>query len=148
MGAEIFDVAISLATSDNQKVDVLYATKVSSKKNKDTSTTLTFQGDVSTGAKNTGGTISIEGLYFPTTVEDATKLENILNGGDLNHPIAITTVTCSGTSYTANGEPYRRIIIGNGVTVTSDEDEWSPSDAMTQKLELAVDKLTRQAERI
>ena len=52
MGAEIFDVEINL-----DGVLILYATKVSSKKNKDTSTTLTFNGDVSTGAKNTGGTI-------------------------------------------------------------------------------------------
>ena len=45
MGAEIFDVEINL-----DGVLILYATKVSSKKNKDTSTTLTFNGDVSTGA--------------------------------------------------------------------------------------------------
>lgn len=137
MGAEIFDVEINL-----DGVLILYATKVSSKKNKDNSTTLTFQGDVTTGAKNTGGTISIEGLYFPTDLDQAIALENKLNDGN------IKVVTCSGTSYTANGDPYRRTLIGSGVTITSDEDEWSPSDAMTQKLELAVDKLTRQAERI
>lgn len=137
MGAEIFDVEINL-----DGVLVLYATKVSSKKNKDTSTTLTFQGDVTTAGSNTGGTISIEGLYFPTDLDQAIALENKLNSSD------IKVVTCSGTSYTANGDPYRRTLIGSGVTVTSDEDEWSPSDAMTQKLELAVDQLTRQAERI
>ena len=137
MGAEIFDVEINL-----DGVLILYATKVSSKKNKDNSTTLTFQGDVTTSGSNTGGTISIEGLYFPTDLDQAIALENKLNSSD------IKVVTCSGTSYTANGDPYRRTLIGSGVTVTSDEDEWSPSDAMTQKLELAVDKLTRQAERI
>lgn len=137
MGAEIFDVEINL-----DGVLVLYATKVSSKKNKDNSTTLTFQGDVTTAGANTGGTISIEGLYFPTDLDQAIALENKLNSSD------IKVVTCSGTSYTANGDPYRRTLIGSGVTVTSDEDEWSPSDAMTQKLELAVDQLTRQAERI
>ena len=137
MGAEIYDVEINL-----DGVLILYATKVSNKKNKDTSTTLTFQGDVTTSAGNTGGTISIEGLYFPTDLDQAIALENKLNSSDIN------VVTCSGTSYTANGDPYRRTLIGSGVTVTSDEDEWSPSDAMTQKLELAVDKLTRQAERI
>lgn len=137
MGAEIFDVEINI-----DGVIIMYATKVSSKKNKDNSTTLTFDGDVTTGAKNTGGTISIEGLYFPTDLEQAIALENKLNSND------IKVVTCSGTSYTAGGDAYRRVIIGNGVTVTSDEDEWSPSDAMTQKLELAVNNLTRQAERI
>ena len=137
MGAEIFDVEINL-----DGVLILYATKVSSKKNKDSSTTLTFNGDINTGAKNTGGTISIEGLYFPTDLDQAIALENKLNSSD------IKVVTCSGTSYTASGDPYRRSIIGSGVTVTSDEDEWSPSDGISQKLELAVNNLTRPAERI
>jgi len=137
MGAEIFDVEINL-----DGVIVLYATKVSSKKNKDASTTLTFQGDVTTSAGNTGGTITIEGLVFPTDVDEAIALEEKLNSDN------IKVVTCSGTSYTAGGDPYRRSIIGSGVTVTSDEDEWSPSDAMTQKLELSVNQLTRQSERI
>lgn len=137
MGAEIFDVEINL-----DGVLILYATKVSSKKNKDTKTTLTFNGDVSTGAKNTGGTISIEGLYFPTDLDEAIALENKLNDDN------IKVITCSGTSYTAGGDPYRRSIIGSGVTITSDEDEWSPSDGISQKLELAVNNLTRNVERI
>ena len=137
MGAEIYDVEINL-----DGVLILYATKVSNKKNKDNSTTLTFNGDVTTSAKNTGGTISIEGLYFPTDLDQAIALENKLNSHD------IRGVTCSGTSYTASGDPYRRSIIGSGVTITSDEDEWSPSDGISQKLELAVNQLTRTAERI
>lgn len=137
MGAEIYDVEINL-----DGVLILYATKVSNKKNKDNSTQLTFNGDVTTSAKNTGGTISIEGLYFPSDLDQAIALENKLNSDD------IKVVTCSGTSYTASGDPYRRSIIGSGVTITSDEDEWSPSDGISQKLELAVDKLTRTAERI
>ena len=137
MGAEIYDVEINL-----DGVLILYATKVSNKKNKDNSTTLTFNGDVTTSAKNTGGTISIEGLYFPTDLDQAIALENKLNSND------IRVVTCSGTSYTASGDPYRRSIIGSGVTITSDEDEWSPSDGISQKLELAVNQLTRTAERI
>jgi len=137
MGAEIYDVEINL-----DGVLILYATKVSNKKNKDNSTTLTFNGDVTTSAKNTGGTISIEGLYFPSDLDQAIALENKLNSDD------IKVVTCSGTSYTASGDPYRRSVIGSGVTITSDEDEWSPSDGISQKLELAVDKLTRTAERI
>ena len=137
MGAEIFDVEINL-----DGVLILYATKVSSKKNKDNNTTLTFQGDVTTGARNTGGTISIEGLYFPSDLEQAIALENKLNESD------IKVVTCSGTSYTATGDAYRRTIIGSGVTITNDEDDWSPSDGISQKLELAVNNLTRNAERI
>lgn len=137
MGAEIFDVEINL-----DGVLILYATKVTNKKNKDNSTTLTFQGDVNTGARNTGGTISIERLYFPLDLDQAIQLENKLNADN------IKVITCSGTSYTASGDPYRKSIIGSGVTITSDEDEWSPSDGISQKLELAVNTLTRKAERI
>ena len=135
MGAEIYDVAILI-----DDVKVLYATKVTSKKNKDNSTTLTFQGDVNTSAGNTGGTISVEGLYFPSDLASALQLENKLNEN------YIKQITCSGKSYTANGEAYTRTIIGTGVTVTSDEDEWSPSDGISQKLEFAVDTLIRKAE--
>ena len=142
MGAEIFDVEINF-----DGVIIAYATKVSSKKNKDTSTTLTFDGDVNTSAGNTGGTISIEGLAFPSDIDGAIALENKLNAVDENgDPQPIKTVTCSGTSFTAGGEPYRRSIIGTDVTVTNDEDEWSPSDAVTQKIELAVNTLIRKAE--
>lgn len=136
MGSEIYDVKITIGTATDSVV-LAYATKVSSKKNKDTSTTLTFDGDVNTSAKNTGGTISIERLAWPTDVEEAIRLESILES-DL-----ITSVICSGRAYTVNGDPYNKQIIGTNVTVTSDEDEWSPSDGVTQKLELAVNKLQR-----
>ena len=92
---------------------------------------------MNTSAKNTGGTISIERLAWPNDVEQAVLLEEILES-DL-----IKTVTCSGRAYTVNGEMYTKQIIGTNVTVTSDEDEWSPSDGVTQKLELAVNKLQR-----
>ena len=136
MGSEIYDVKVTIGTATNSVV-LAYATKVSSKKNKDTSTTLTFDGDVNTSAKNTGGTISIERLAWPTDVEEAKLLENILES-DL-----IKTIVCSGTAYTVNGDMYTKQVIGTNVTVTSDEDEWSPSDGITQKLELAVNKLQR-----
>lgn len=136
MGSEIYDVKVTIGTG-SASVVLAYATKVSSKKNKDASTTLTFDGDVNTSAKNTGGTISIERLAWPNDVEQAVLLEEILES-DL-----IKTVTCSGRAYTVNGEMYTKQIIGTNVTVTSDEDEWSPSDGVTQKLELAVNKLQR-----
>ena len=137
MGAEIFDVEINL-----DGVLVLYATKVSSKKNNDSNQKTTFNGDVTIGAMNTGGTISIEGLYYPTDVEQAIALEELL---DSEH---IDTVVCSGTSYTAGGDPYRKSVIGTTATVTSDEDDWSPSDGITQKLEFTVNNLVRQVEPI
>lgn len=135
MGAEIFDVEVNL-----DGVIILYATKITSKKNKDTGTTLTFNGDVNTSAKNTGGTISIEGLVWPTDLNEAIALEDKLN--DTN----IKTITCTGTAYTATGDSYTRSIIGDQVTVTSDEDEWSPADGITQKLEFSVNKLIRKVE--
>lgn len=132
MGSEIYDVKITI-----DGLVLAFATKVSSKKNKDSSTTLTFDGDVNTSAKNTGGTISIERLAWPYSVDEAKRLEELLES-DL-----IKTIVCSGKAYTANGDPYNKQIIGTNVTVTSDEDEWSPSDGVTQKLELAVNNLQR-----
>ena len=137
MGAEIFDVEINL-----DGVLLLYATKVSSKKNNDSNTKNTFNGDVTIGAMNTGGTISIEGLHYPTDVESAVMLENLLDNEK------IKTVVCAGTGYTAGGDPYRRTLIGTDVTVTSDEDDWSVSDGVTQKLEFTVNKLVRTYETI
>jgi len=139
MGSEIYDVKITIGTATDSVV-LAYATKVTNKKNKDTSTTLTFDGDVNTSAKNTGGTISIERLAWPNDVEEAKLLENILES-DL-----IKTIVCSGTAYTVNGDMYTKQVIGTNVTVTSDEDEWSPSDGVTQKLEVAVNRLERKNE--
>lgn len=136
MGSEIYDVKITIG-NDNDNLVLAYATKVSSKKNKDSSTTLTFDGDVNTSAKNTGGTISIERLAWPATVEEAVRLEDLLEDD------IIKTIVCSGTAYTVNGDRYTKQIIGTNVTVTSDEEEWGPSDGVTQKLELAVNKLQR-----
>lgn len=136
MGSEIYDVKITIGNNDDNVV-LAYATKVSSKKNKDTSTTLTFNGDVNTSAKNTGGTISIERLAWPASVDESVRLENLLEAD------IIKTVTCTGRAYTANGDSYIKQIIGTNVTITSDEEEWSPSDGVTQKLELAVNKLQR-----
>lgn len=135
MGAEIFDVEINL-----DGVIIAYATKLTTKKNKQTSTTLTFDGEITTSAKKTGGTISLESLVWPGSVDEAIALEDKLEDNN------IKTITCTGTSYTSAGEPYTRKVIGTGVTVTSDEDEWSPSDGVTQKLEFAVNELVRKAE--
>ena len=139
MGSEIHDVKITIGNDEDNLV-LAYATKVSSKKNKDTKSTLTFDGDVNTSGKNTGGTISIERLAWPSSVEEAVRLESLLES-DL-----IKTITCTGRAYTANGDIYQKQIIGTNVTVTSDEEEWSPSDGVTQKLELSVNVLQRKNE--
>ena len=136
MGSEIYDVKITIGNDEDNLV-LAYATKVTSKKNKDTSTTLTFDGDVNTSAKNTGGTISIERLAWPSSVQEAVRLESLLEAD------IIKTVTCTGRAYTAAGNAYIKQIIGTNVIVNTDEEEWSPSDGVTQKLELAVNKLQR-----
>lgn len=132
MGAEIYDVKILL-----DDVEMIHATKCDFKKNKDNNTTVTFQGDVTTGARNTGATISLEGLVFPTDLNKALDLQEKLESGD------IKVITCSGKSFTGGGVAYRRTITGSGVTITSDEESWSPTDGIGSTLEFKVDTLTR-----
>lgn len=140
MGAEIYDVDIALTSkTDDSIVSVLYATKLSFKKNKDNKTTLTFNGDVTTGARNTGATISLEGIIFPTSVEDAQALETILEEDDIKN------ITCTGKSYTQSGAEYTKTITASGVTISSDEEEWAPADGMSSKLELKVDNFIRSS---
>ena len=78
MGAEIYGVQINF-----DGVIIAYGTKVTSKKNKDSKTTLTFDGDVSTSGKNTGGTISIERLVWPSDIDDFIALEKKLEESDI-----------------------------------------------------------------
>ena len=137
MSAELFDVQVNI-----DGVLLKYGTKVSYEKNRDTSTTNTFDGDVTTNANNTGGTISFEGLVLPTDVEDAIRLEEMLDNNN------IKVVTIVGTSYTGNGDPYRKTVIGTNATVNSDSQEFSTSDASTMSLEFGVNTLTVQNETI
>lgn len=141
MGAGIYDVTVTFEGENPKSTVIAYATKVSSSKNKDNSTKLTFNGDVTIGGKNTGGTISIENLYWPENLEKALELENMLNSE------FIKTITCVGQSHTRNGTPYKRVINGIDVTITSDEEEWSPSDGITNTLEVSVNELTRESKR-
>lgn len=141
MGAEIHDVTITLEAENPKSTVIVYATKVSSQKNKDNSTKLTFQGDVTLGGKNTGGTISIENIYWPEDLDKALELENMLNAD------FIKVITCVGNGYTRNGTPYKRVITGTEVTITSDEEEWSPSDGISSSLEVSVNKLKRESKR-
>ena len=135
MGAEIYEVEISI-----DKEIITYATKCDFKRNKDTNTTLTFNGDVTTGAGNTGATISFEGLVFPKDVDSARKLEDKILDDN------IQSISCTGISYTANGDAYRRTITGSNVTVTTDDESWSPSDGITQSFEVSVDQLVKKSE--
>ena len=141
MGAEIYDVTVTLEAENPKSTVIAYATKVSSSKNKDNSTKLTFNGDVTIGGKNTGGTISIENLYWPEDLDKALELENMLNAE------FIKAITCVGNGYTRNGTPYKRVITGTEVTITSDEEEWGPSDGITNTLEGSVNQLKKESKR-
>ena len=137
MGAEIFDVEVNL-----DGILINYGQKVTSKKNKSNKMQDTFNGDVSVSGKNTGGTISFEGLVWPTNLEDQIALEEKLESNQ------IKTVTIKGTAYTTAGDAYTKMVIGNQVTVTNDEDEWTPTEGVSQKLEFAVNQLIRKVESI
>lgn len=141
MGAEIYDVEITLEAENPKSTVIVYATKVSSSKNKDSSTKLTFNGDVTLGGKNTGGTISIENIYWPQDLDKALELENMLEAD------FIKAITCVGKGYTRNGTPYKRVITGTEVTITSDEEEWSPSDGISSSLEVSVNTLKRESKK-
>ena len=141
MGAEIYDVEITLEAENPKSTVIVYATKVSSSKNKDSSTKLTFNGDVTLGGKNTGGTISIENIYWPQDLDKALELENMLEAD------FIKAITCVGKGHTRNGTPYKRVITGTEVTITSDEEEWSPSDGISSSLEVSVNTLKRESKR-
>lgn len=133
MGAEIYNVNINL---DGFIFE--YATKCDFKRNKSDNTVTTFNGDVTTGSLATGATISFEGLVLPKTVKHAIKLEKLMNKKKLKK------IVVSGTSFTAGGAPYKRRIIGTGVTVTSDEESWSPTDGTSDSFEVKVDNLIKE----
>ena len=141
MGAEIYDVTITFEAENPKSTAIAYATKVSAKKNKDNSTKLTFNGDVTTGGKNTGGTISFETLYWPEDLDKALELENMLEAD------SIKVITCVGKAYTRNGTPYKRVITGTEVTISSDDEEWGPSDGISNSLEVAVNHLKKESRR-
>jgi hypothetical protein len=141
MAGEIFDVNISLRLNTGQILGIEYATKCNFKRYMDTKTTNTHSGDVSTGAYNTGADISIEGLNYPTSVEDSILLEDALDPA--NRDVFILDLTVSGTSYTKLGSKYKRTITGSGVTVSTDDEDWPAGDAMSDSLEFKVDHLTK-----
>ena len=121
---------------------ILFADSISEEKTKESTSKTTFNGDVNINSKNTGGNITIEGLYYPDNVEDAILLENKLNSDN------IKTLTCSGLTTLANGDTAKVSIIGTGISVANDAHEWSATDAMMQKLEFNANYLQRKIEKV
>lgn len=139
MGAELFDVKITISDYDNNNYEIGYGTKLSIKRNRDTQTVNTFSGDINTIAGNqTGGEISIEAVSWAKSVSEMTKLENMLKKG------MIKTIICSGKSYTYSGDVYSRVITGINCVITTDEDEWSTSDGVTNKLDFSANEIIKE----
>lgn len=142
MGAEIFDVSIQFVSRDNGNdttIDYTYASKLSFKKEKSTKSTETFNGTVTTGSRHSGATISLEGLIFPASVEEANKLEAALENDN------IISFTASGKSYTQAGDVYTKTVTGSRLTISSDEEDWSPTDGGSAKLEFKADTFKRES---
>lgn len=133
MGAEIFGVKL-----DFDGVYIAYADKVSIKRDKDTSSKNTFDGDVNFGAGNEGGTISIDHVVWPEDVADAVALENQLNNNNVKF------IKCISKGYTRGGSEYMRVITGTDPKVSTDDEEWSPSEGISASLELTCRKIEKE----
>ncbi len=138
MGAELFQVKITISDYDNNNYEIGYATKLSIKRNRDTNTVNTFSGDINTIAGNqTGGELSLESVSWAKSVSDMIKLENMLKNG------MIKSIICSGKGYTYAGDVYSRTITGLNCVVTTDEEDWSPSDGVTSKLDFSANEIIK-----
>lgn len=139
MGSELFDVKITISDYDGNNYEIGYGTKLSIKRNRDTNTVNTFSGDINTIAGNQrGGEISLEAVSWAKSVADMTNLENMLKRG------MIKTIVCSGKSYTYSGEVYNRSITGTNCVITNEEDEWSVSDGVTNKLDFSCNEIIKE----
>lgn len=139
MGAELFDVKITISDYEDQNYELGYATKISIKRNRDTKTTNTFSGDITTisGHQN-GGTISTENISWAKNTYEINLLENMLKKG------MVKSIVCTGKSYTFAGEIYERVVTGTNCIVTTDEDEWSTDEGVTTKLEFSCNDIVKE----
>ena len=141
MAGELYDVSILLEDEKGGKTRQLYikyATKANFKRYKDTKTTNTFDGDITTGAYNTGADISFEGIIWPSSASQLNMLEDMLERD------VIKTITITGWSHLRNGTPYKRAVVGVQATVSTDDEDWSPTDGMSNSLEFKVNKLVKK----
>ena len=119
-----------------------YADKATVKKDKKVNTRQTLGGTLNTGTNTTGGTIDVETILLPKTLQEVTRLEDILEAGFVNQVIV------TGTAFLLDGTPYKRTITGLRATVSTDDEEWNPDDGIVPKLSFNVDIIKKENEAI
>lgn len=119
-----------------------YADKATIKKEKKVNTRNTLGGTINTGTYTTGATITVDTVLMPDTVQDALKLEEVLDSGFINQ------IVVTGTAYLRDGTPYKRTITGLRATVSGDDEEWNPDDGIVPSLEFSVDIILKESESI
>lgn len=123
------------ARAEIDDLKISHITSVSVEENDDSSSVVTSDGDINLPSKNTGGTITIEGLELPDDVEDLINLERLIKSKN------IIKATFSGIAYTKSGDPYLRTIVGsNGFIVRGSE--WNPTDGVTRSFTCKFNQIT------
>ena len=134
MSADLFGVKL-----DFGGVFIAHADKVSIKKDKSASTKETFDGEVSFGGNKQGGTISIDHIIWPESVDAANELEKQLNNNEVDF------IKCIGKGYTMGGNEYMRTITGYDPKVSTDDEDWSVSEGISASLELTCRKIEKES---
>jgi len=125
-----------------EDIPLEYADKATIKKDKKVNTRQTLGGTLNTGTNTTGGTISVETILLPKTLQEVTRLEEILESGFINQ------IVVTGTAHLMDGTPYKRTITGLRATVATDDEEWNPDDGIVPKLDFNVDRIEKENEPI
>jgi hypothetical protein len=119
-----------------------YADKATVKKEKKVNTRNTLGGTLNTGTYTTGATISVDTVLLPKTLQEVTRLEEIMDAGYIDQ------IVITGTAYMLDGTPYKRTITGLRATVATDDEEWNPDDGIVPSLEFNVDIIEKESEAI
>lgn len=126
--------------AEDQEIALKYADKATIKRSKSVNERNTLGGTLNTSGFTTGGTIGVETIHMPDTVQDVVKLENILNSPKIDF------VKVVGLARTKNGDAYTRTVTGLRADVNGDEEEWNADDGIIDKLEFNVDIILKESE--
>lgn len=135
MSVTIFDVKITL-----DGIELKYGTSFEYEKEISTDFVGTFDGQLPTRAKNTGGTLSFEHVIYPESAGELNRLQDLLDKG------IIKTVVVSGKSYDRNQNEYTTTVTGTNNVISSEGFSWEPDSAPTFPLELLAGNITIKRE--
>ena len=121
----------------DNKLLLKYADKCTIKKDKSVKTRNTLGGSIGNSAFTTGGTVSVETLILPETVQEVNTLYNLLDEDK------IQTITVSGKAYLKNGTEYDMAFNLSRCHVNADEIELNPEDGIAGKFEFNFDNMKR-----